>query len=126
MELELRSVEHQGAHETGGAPRGRGRAPHPRGQGVGPLVLVFCQYFLLFPKIISVKFQVILRILFLHINNTMAILLKTASVRVSSIQIMQVRVQNKGKSVWKSRYVGEYHGHGHHSRGISRRDPAHM
>ena len=34
----------------------------------------------------------------------MAVLLKTASVRVSSIQIMQVRVQNKGKSVWKSRY----------------------
>ena len=34
----------------------------------------------------------------------MAILLKTASVRVSSIQIIQVRVQNKGKSVWKSRY----------------------
>ena len=33
----------------------------------------------------------------------MAVLLKTASVRVSSIQIMQVRVQNKGKSVWKSR-----------------------
>ena len=37
----------------------------------------------------------------------MAILLKTASARVSSIQIMQVRVQNKGKSVWKSRYVGD-------------------
>ena len=37
----------------------------------------------------------------------MAILLKTAPVRVSSIQIMQVRVQNKGKSVWKSRYVGD-------------------
>ena len=37
----------------------------------------------------------------------MAILLKTASVRVSSIQIMQVRVQNKGKIVWKSRYVGD-------------------
>ena len=36
----------------------------------------------------------------------MAILLKTASVQVSSIQIMQVRVQNKGKSVWKSRYDG--------------------
>ena len=34
----------------------------------------------------------------------MLILLKTTSVRVSSIQIMQVRVQNKGKSVWKSRY----------------------
>ena len=37
----------------------------------------------------------------------MAVLLKTASVRVSFIQIMQVRVQNKGKSVWKSRYVGD-------------------
>ena len=45
--------------------------------------------------------------MFLHINITMAILLKTASVRVSSIQIMQVRVQNKGKSVWKSRYDGD-------------------
>ena len=37
----------------------------------------------------------------------MVILLKTVSVRVSSIQIMQVRVQNKGKSVWKSRYDGD-------------------
>ena len=37
----------------------------------------------------------------------MAILLKISSVRVSSIQIMQVRVKNKGKSVWKSRYVGD-------------------
>ena len=27
MELELRSVEQQGAHETGGVARGRGRAP---------------------------------------------------------------------------------------------------
>ena len=40
----------------------------------------------------------------------MAILLKTASVWVSSIQIMQVRVQNKGKSVWKSRYDGDVSG----------------
>ena len=45
--------------------------------------------------------------MFLHINNTMVILLKTTSVRVSSIKIMQVRVQNKGKSVWKSRYDGD-------------------
>ena len=37
----------------------------------------------------------------------MAVLLKTAPVRVSFIQIMQVRVQNKGKSVWKSRYDGD-------------------
>ena len=53
-------------------------------------------------------FQVILRtFVFCTINNTMAVLLKTALVRVSFIQIMQVRVQNKGKSVWKSRYVGD-------------------
>ena len=36
-------------------------------------------------------------LLFLHKNNTMVVLLKTALVRVSSIQIMQIRVQNKGK-----------------------------
>ena len=45
--------------------------------------------------------------LFLHKNNTMSVLLKTASVQVSSIQIMQIRVQNKGKRVWKSRYDGD-------------------
>ena len=49
--------------------------------------------------------------MFLHKNNTMAILLKTASIQVSSIQIMQVRVQNKGKSVWKSRYDGDVSRH---------------
>src|SRR3990170_7337380 len=52
-------------------------------------------------------FSSIRELLFLHKNNTMAILLKTASVRVSSIQIMQIRVQNKSKSVWKSRYDGD-------------------
>ena len=40
----------------------------------------------------------------------MAILLKTTSVRVSSIQIIQVGVQNKGNSVWKSRYDGDISG----------------
>ena len=40
----------------------------------------------------------------------MAILLKTTSVWVSSIQIMQIRVQNKGKRVWKIRYDGEVSG----------------
>ena len=55
------------------------------------------------------EFQVIPRT-FISVNNTMAIMLKTASVRVSSIQIMQVRVQNKGKSVWKSRYDGDVSG----------------
>ena len=61
MEFELRSAELQGAHETGGAPRGGGRAPHPRGQGVGPLVFIFCQYFLYFLKLVSEDFQVIPR-----------------------------------------------------------------
>ena len=55
----------------------------------------------------SLIFRSFQELLFLHKNNTMAILLKRASVRVSSIQIMQVRVQNKGKSVWKSRYDGD-------------------
>ena len=58
-------------------------------------------------KTASVDFQDILRtFLFYTHNNIMAVLLKTASVRVSFIQIMQVRV-NKGKSVWRSRYVGD-------------------
>ena len=55
IELELRSVEHQGAHETGG------RAPHPRGQGVGPLVFIFGEDFLLFILRYSVELQVIPR-----------------------------------------------------------------
>ena len=46
-------------------------------------------------------------LLFLHKNNTMVVLLKTTSVRVSSIQIMQIRVQNMGKRVRKSRYIGD-------------------
>ena len=43
MELELRSVEVQGAHEVGG--RAQGGAPHPREQGVGPLVLILSLVF---------------------------------------------------------------------------------
>ena len=38
MELELRSVEVQGAHEIGGAPYGGGLS---RGQAEGPLVYFF-------------------------------------------------------------------------------------
>ena len=54
------------------------------------------------------EFQVIPRtFVFCTINNTMAVLLETASVRVSFIQIMQIRVQNKRKSVRKSRYDGD-------------------
>ena len=50
MELELRSAEPQGAHETGGRAQGGGRAPHPRGQGVGPLVFIFCKDFSIISK----------------------------------------------------------------------------
>ena len=106
MELELASEGHQGAHEVGG--RAQGGAPHPHGQGVGPLVFIFGKDFLLFFLRCSVEFQVIPRtFIFCTKSNTMAVLLKTTSVRVSSIQIIQVRVQNKGKSVWKRRYDGD-------------------
>ena len=44
IELELTSVEPQGAHET------RGRAPHPRGLGVGPLVLILSPVFFINSK----------------------------------------------------------------------------
>ena len=48
-----------------GGPRGRGRtqggAPHPRGQGVGPLVFIFGEDFLLFFLRCSMEFQVIPR-----------------------------------------------------------------
>ena len=107
MELELRSVELHGAHEAGGAPRVAG-VPPPSWTGGGPPGLnSFASIFNIFQKIVPWSFRSFRELLFLHINNTMAILLKTVSVRFSSIQIMQVRVQNKGKSVWKSRYDGD-------------------
>ena len=100
--------------EVGGAsggPWGRGApqggALHPRRQGVPPWCWFFRQYFYIFQKYSPLIFRSFRALLFLHKINDMAILLKTASVRVSSIQIMQVRVQNKGKSVWKSRYDGD-------------------
>ena len=60
MELELRSVEPQGAHEIGGVLRGAG-APPPSWTECGPLVLILSLVFLFIPKIFSVKFQVIPR-----------------------------------------------------------------
>ena len=100
--------------EASGGPRDRGARP---GGGPAPTLVdrvwapwswFFRQYFLYFPKRASVDFQDIPRtFVFYTENNIMVVLLKTASIRVSFIQIMQVRVQNKGKSVWKSRYVGD-------------------
>ena len=54
MELGLRSVESQGAHEAGGAL-------HPRGQGVGPLMLILLPIFFINSKRVSVDFEVIPR-----------------------------------------------------------------
>ena len=100
MELELRSVEFQGAHVAGARPGGR-RAPTLMARVWAPCPWSFASIFYYFQKYALWSFRSFQELLFLHINNTMAILLKTASVRVSSIQIMQVRVQNKGKRVWK-------------------------
>ena len=49
MELELRSAEPQGGHETGARPGGWAR-PQSRGQGVGPLVLILSPVFFIFSK----------------------------------------------------------------------------
>ena len=56
MELELMSVERQGAHEVGGAPRGVGRAPTLVARVWAPSGISSAQYFLLFSKITFVEF----------------------------------------------------------------------
>ena len=71
-----------------------------------PRVVLGSSIFLLFWNKSLKSFVPFWELLFLHKNNTMVVLLKTASVRVSFIQIMQIRVQNKSKSVRKSRYDG--------------------
>ena len=59
MELELRSVEPQGAHEIGGVPGGVG-APTLMDR-VCPLVLILSPVFFIYSKVFSMKFQVIRR-----------------------------------------------------------------
>ena len=107
IELELRSVEHQGPMRQGGAPRKGRRTPTLVDRVWAPGLDSFASIFYIFQKYSPLIFRSFQELLFLQKNNTMAILLKTMSVRVSSIHIMQVRVQNKGKSVWKSRYDGD-------------------
>jgi len=80
---------------------------HPPCASVSFQPYPLCSIFYIFQKVAPWSFRSFRECLFLHINNTMVILLKTVSVQVSSIQIIQVRVQNKGKSVWKSRYDGD-------------------
>ena len=81
-----------------GGPRGRGAPPTLVDKVWAPDVDFSSSIFLIFQIDVPWTFRSF-RLLFLHINNTMESLLKTVSARVSSIQIMQVRVQNKGKSV---------------------------
>ena len=50
MELELRSVELQGAHEIGGVPYRGGTPPLSRGQALGPLLYFFCPEILINSK----------------------------------------------------------------------------
>ena len=56
MELELRSVELQGAHRQGRAQGGTGAPPTLVSRVWAPGLDSFASIFLLFPKIISVKF----------------------------------------------------------------------
>jgi hypothetical protein len=63
--------------------------------------------FYLFHKKSPKSFVQFRELWFLHKNNTMVVLLKTALVRISFIWI---RVQNKSNSVWKSRYDGDVSG----------------
>ena len=52
MELELRLVEHQGAHETGGCAQGRRAWPPPSWTGCGPPGLdYFASIFYIFQKL---------------------------------------------------------------------------
>ena len=50
MELELRSVEHQGAHETGEARLGGRARPHPHGQVEAPLTWIFLPVYFIYSK----------------------------------------------------------------------------
>ena len=72
-----------------------------------PQVALGSRNSLLLYKKSSQSFVPFRELLFLHKNNTMVVLLKTALIRVSFIQIMQIRVQNKRKSIRKSRCVGD-------------------
>ena len=62
MELELRSVEVQGAHKTGGAPRGEGAPPTLVDRVWAPWSSALARIFYYFFLRCSVEFQVIPRI----------------------------------------------------------------
>ena len=106
MDLELGQTEVCGTHELTWCALG-GAAPELVAPWWPPPVDLFTNNFYIFHKNSPKSFVQFREVCFLHKNNTMVVLLKIAPVRVSFIQIMQIRVQNKSKSVWKSRYDGD-------------------
>src|SRR3990170_16914 len=98
---------HVGPTRYQGAPGGW-RALVPRGHWVAPLQWVLVPiFFICSIKNLQKVSSNSKNFYFCTKNNTMAVLLKTALVRVSFIQVMQIRVQNKSKSVGKRRYDGD-------------------
>ena len=97
--------------EVGGAlggPRGRGCAPPPSWIGCGtPGLDSFANIFIFSKSYLHGFSGHSENFCFLYIKQHHGSSAENSVSRVSFIQIMQVRVQNKGKSVWKSRYVGD-------------------
>ena len=94
--------------EVGGAsggPRGRGRAPHPRGQGVGPLALIISPVFFIYSKNILHWFSGHSKNFYFYTKITpWQFCWKQRQSGLVPFKSCKLRVQNKGKSVWKSRY----------------------
>ena len=105
-------VGHQGVWDPPRRPPGAaqgGRAHRAPGHPLAPLwphfwllvpsgAWIFCDFSWIFLRYLKIRFPA-------HNKTIQAALLKTASVRVSLVQIMQEWGQNNIKSVWKSRYV---------------------
>ena len=108
MELELVSEGHQGAHEVGRRAQGGGARPPPSWTGCGPPGLHLLRgFFIVFAKVFRGVLGHSENFYFLHIKQHHGNFAENSVSPDSSIQIIQVRVQNKGKSVWKSRYDGD-------------------
>ena len=95
MELELELERQQGAHEAGGAPP-------PSWTGGGPRdVDSSSSIFIIFQKYVPWSFRSFRELLFLHINNTMAILLKIASVWLVPFKSCKLESKTRAKAFGK-------------------------
>ena len=87
-------VENKSGGPTG-SPRGTGARPPPSwGPRDSPPVTIRSSIFYIFQKKSPLIFIAFRELLFLHKNNTTVVLLKTASVRVSSNQIIPKSCKN--------------------------------